>query len=277
MTSWPRGAWPAPHILYGGDYNPEQWPPEVWREDAALMRKAGVNLATVGVFSWARLEPSPGEFDFAWLADVLDLLDDAGVAVVLATPTASPPPWLSALHPDVLPVDASGVRYSPGSRQHFCVHHPEYRASAGELGRECQVTSGAITNRLGRLEQRGWVRRDVDLSDRRQVLVTLTEAGHARVAELIAAKSVAERRFFADLDRGALERMNADLNNNPDYGYAGAITAALFLNRFVTNTKAWLHLDIAAWTDRPKPGRPRGAEPNAARAIYAMLKARFSR
>jgi len=68
----------------------------------------------------------------------------------------------------------------------------------------------------------------------------------------------------------------ADLNNNPDYGYAGAITAALFLNRFVTSTKAWMHLDIAAWTDRPKPGRPRGAEPNAARAIYAMLKARYA-
>ncbi len=69
----------------------------------------------------------------------------------------------------------------------------------------------------------------------------------------------------------------ADLNNNPDYGYAGAITAALFLNRFVTNARSWIHLDIAAWTDRPKPGRPRGAEANAARAIYAMLKARYLR
>ncbi len=69
----------------------------------------------------------------------------------------------------------------------------------------------------------------------------------------------------------------ADLNNNPDYGYAGAITAALFLNRFVANAKSWLHLDIAAWTDRPKPGRPRGAEPNAARALYALLKARYAK
>ena len=68
----------------------------------------------------------------------------------------------------------------------------------------------------------------------------------------------------------------ADLNNNPDYGYAGAITAALFLNRFVTNAKSWMHLDIAAWTDRPKPGRPRGAEANAARAIYALVRARYT-
>jgi leucyl aminopeptidase len=69
----------------------------------------------------------------------------------------------------------------------------------------------------------------------------------------------------------------ADLNNNPDYGSAGAITAALFLNRFVTRAKSWMHLDIAAWTDRPKPGRRRGAEPSTARAIYALLKARYGR
>jgi leucyl aminopeptidase len=69
----------------------------------------------------------------------------------------------------------------------------------------------------------------------------------------------------------------ADLNNNPAYGYAGAITAALFLNRFVTKTKAWAHLDIPAWIDRPKPGRPLGGEANAARALYAMLKEHYGR
>ena len=67
----------------------------------------------------------------------------------------------------------------------------------------------------------------------------------------------------------------ADLNNNPAYGYAGAITAALFLNRFVTGTASWAHLDIPAWTDRPKPGRPFGGEANSARAVYALLKARY--
>jgi leucyl aminopeptidase len=68
----------------------------------------------------------------------------------------------------------------------------------------------------------------------------------------------------------------ADLTNNPDYGYAGAITAALFLNRFVTEAKSWVHFDIAAWTDRPKPGRPRGAEATALRAIWQMLKTRYA-
>jgi beta-galactosidase len=127
-------------VLYGGDYNPEQWPPSVWREDVALMRSAGVNLASVGIFSWARLEPSPGEFDFGWLREVLDLLDGAGVAAALATPTAAPPPWLTTQYPSVLPVDARGARFSPGSRQHFCVNSPVYRRFAsrivGELARE---------------------------------------------------------------------------------------------------------------------------------------------
>jgi leucyl aminopeptidase len=67
----------------------------------------------------------------------------------------------------------------------------------------------------------------------------------------------------------------ADLNNNPAYNYAGAITAALFLNRFVTQTRSWAHLDIPAWTDRAKPGRPLGGEANSARALYALLKARY--
>ena len=69
----------------------------------------------------------------------------------------------------------------------------------------------------------------------------------------------------------------ADLNNNPAYNYAGAITAALFLNRFVEKTSSWAHLDIPAWIDRPKPGRPIGGEANSARALYALLKERYGR
>ena len=67
----------------------------------------------------------------------------------------------------------------------------------------------------------------------------------------------------------------ADLNNSPDYNLAGATTAALFLNRFVSRAKAWVHFDIPAWIDRPKPGRRKGAEANAARAVYALLKERY--
>jgi leucyl aminopeptidase len=69
----------------------------------------------------------------------------------------------------------------------------------------------------------------------------------------------------------------ADLNNSPDYNLGGAITAALFLNRFVDKAKSWVHLDIPAWIDRPKPGRRKGAEPNTARALYALLKERYGK
>jgi leucyl aminopeptidase len=73
----------------------------------------------------------------------------------------------------------------------------------------------------------------------------------------------------------AIKSAIADLNNNPDYNLAGAITAALFLNRFVARAKSWMHLDIPAWIDRPRPGRRKGAEANTARAIYALLKERY--
>jgi beta-galactosidase len=120
-------------VRYGGDYNPEQWPPEVWKEDVRLMGEAGVDLVTVGVFSWAELEPAEGTYTFGWLREVLDLLGEAGIGVDLATPTASPPPWLSTRYPDILPVNAQGARYSHGSRQHFCVCSPTYRAMARRI------------------------------------------------------------------------------------------------------------------------------------------------
>ena len=122
-------------IWYGGDYNPEQWPRETWDDDVRLMNRAGVSLATVGVFSWARLEPRPGEYDFGWLDEVLDLLHAGGVRVDLATATASPPPWLARLHPETLPVTGDGVRLSVGSRQQYCPSSPVYRERAAKLVR----------------------------------------------------------------------------------------------------------------------------------------------
>ncbi|WP_327356131.1 beta-galactosidase [Streptomyces sp. NBC_01304] len=123
-------------LAYGGDYNPEQWGPDVHQEDAELMEAAGVNLATVGIFSWARSEPTPGAYDFTWLDPHLDRLAEAGVAVCLATMTASPPPWLARLHPETLPVLADGTRLYPGSRQHWCPSSPVFRAYAVRLVEE---------------------------------------------------------------------------------------------------------------------------------------------
>ncbi|GAA4979836.1 beta-galactosidase [Kineococcus glutinatus] len=119
-----------PRLRFGGDYNPEQWDPSVWPQDARLMREAGVDLVTVGVFSWAQLEPSPGERNFGWLDRVLDLLGEHGVDVDLATPTASPPPWLGHRFPETLPVDADGRTLTYGSRNQFCPCSPRYREAA---------------------------------------------------------------------------------------------------------------------------------------------------
>ncbi len=122
-----------PHVLYGGDYNPEQWPEEVWLEDVALMREAGVNLATVGVFSWALLEPEPGRYEFDWLDRLLDLLAANGIFANLATATASPPAWLAHRHPESLPVTRDGAILWPGARQHYCPSSVAYRQAAAAL------------------------------------------------------------------------------------------------------------------------------------------------
>jgi len=120
----------AGRLCFGADYNPEQWPADVWRQDMALMRTAGVTMVTVGVFSWALIEREPGRYEFDWLDEVMDLLAETGIAVDLATATASPPPWFSQAHPDSLPVDRDGRRLSYGSRQAYCPSSPAYRQAA---------------------------------------------------------------------------------------------------------------------------------------------------
>lgn len=129
-------------LLYGADYNPEQWPESVWTQDANLMKDAGVTMVTLGVFSWARLQPAEDEWDFEWLDGLMDLFHSHGIAVDLATATASPPAWFVRQYPETLPVTADGVRLEFGSRQHYCPSSPIYRAAATRLAR-------AIAERYG--------------------------------------------------------------------------------------------------------------------------------
>jgi beta-galactosidase len=119
-----------PELGFGGDWNPEQWEPAIWDEDLRLMKDAGVNLVTVGVFSWAQMEPTPGQYEFGWLDTVLDKCATAGIAVDLATGTASPPPWLGHRWPESLPVDDIGTRLVYGARQQYCPSSPVYRDKA---------------------------------------------------------------------------------------------------------------------------------------------------
>ncbi|GAB3798409.1 beta-galactosidase [Humibacter antri] len=122
-------------FAFGGDYNPEQWGRETWLEDVALMRRAGVNLVTLGVFAWASLEPEPGVFTFEWMDDVMDLLHEAGIAVDLATPTMAPPVWLSKRFPETLPVMADGETFGFGNRLHYDPSSPAYRERAAIITR----------------------------------------------------------------------------------------------------------------------------------------------
>lgn len=128
-----------PGIAYGGDYNPEQWPRETWAEDIDLMRRAGVNFVSVGMWSWAYMEPSEDVFDFSWLDDLLDLLHEGGIRVALGTPTAAPPAWFFAKYPHTRVTTADGVTLGFGSRGMVSPHALEYHAAitriAGELAR----------------------------------------------------------------------------------------------------------------------------------------------
>jgi beta-galactosidase len=122
-------------IAYGGDYNPEQWPVSVRLEDLELMKEAGVNFLSVGIFSWALLEPAEGIYDFGWLDEVMDNLAGIGVKVALATATAAPPAWLVRKHPEILPVMADGTVLGPGSRRHYSPSSAIYRRYATGITR----------------------------------------------------------------------------------------------------------------------------------------------
>ncbi|MGH3210265.1 MAG: beta-galactosidase [Trebonia sp.] len=138
-SRWPR----LDGLAYGGDYNPEQWPEEVWEQDVVLMRRAGVTLVSVGIFSWGMLEPQPGEFEFAWLDKVLGLLHDAGIAVDLGTPTAAPPPWFLHQHPEARPATRDGLLLGGGSRQTYCPSSPAYASAAAGITRRLAERYGS--------------------------------------------------------------------------------------------------------------------------------------
>lgn len=122
--------WIADGLAFGGDYSPEQWPEEVWLEDVALMREAGVNSVNLGVFSWGLLEVEDGVFEWGWLDRAMDLLHANGVGVNLATPTAAPPMWLLQKHPEITTVDAEGRRTGQGGRLGWAASSATFRRYA---------------------------------------------------------------------------------------------------------------------------------------------------
>ena len=112
---------------FGADYYPEHWPEERWETDACLMQEAGINVVRLAEFAWAKMEPAPDQYDFAWLDRTLAVLAAHGISAILSTPTGSPAPWVMALYPDAYIVDESGVRRAYGNRREYCPTHPGYR------------------------------------------------------------------------------------------------------------------------------------------------------
>jgi len=175
-------------MYFGVDYYPEQWvfpyagtaeePEAQWELDAALMVKAGFNVVRIGEFSWGLCEPSPGKYEFSWLERVMDVMERHSIQVVLGTPTAAPPLWLTQQYPDILPVTADGTVLHEGTRRACCLNSDAYWNAAKQivqqmaraLGRHAQLIAWQIDNSLGghfteasfnessRLEWHNWLR-----------------------------------------------------------------------------------------------------------------------
>jgi len=130
MKRYPPVISDFPRMLHGTDYNPEQWlrwKDEIWKEDMRIAKLAGLNSMTVGVFSWAMLEPEESVFTFDWLDEVMDMLAQNGMKAVLATPSAARPAWLAQKYPEVLRMGQDRVRILFGGRHNYCMSSPVYR------------------------------------------------------------------------------------------------------------------------------------------------------
>ncbi|MEE0968134.1 MAG: beta-galactosidase [Clostridia bacterium] len=126
-----------PHILHGGDYNPDQWldTPGIIEEDMRLMKLAHCNTMTIGIFCWQVTEPSDGEYDFTYLDSMIDKISSNGGKIILATPSGSKPAWMSKKYPEILRTTPTGLKEFHGERHNHCFTSPVYRRKAREMDR----------------------------------------------------------------------------------------------------------------------------------------------
>ncbi|MBO6158136.1 MAG: beta-galactosidase [Firmicutes bacterium] len=126
----------VPHILHGADYNPEQWikmKDTIWPQDMRLAKEAGINVLSIGIFSWSMLEPEEDVYDFSWLDEVMDLLAENGMKANLATPSGARPVWMAKKHPEVLRIERNGVRNEFGGRHNACLSSPYFREKVTKI------------------------------------------------------------------------------------------------------------------------------------------------
>ena len=138
-------------------YYPEHWPQDMWADDAARMARAGISWVRIGEFAWSKLEPQADVFDWDWLDKAIEVLANAGLKIVLGTPSATPPRWMLDPFPDMLALDAAGQPRKFGSRRHYCHSHSGYRDAAAAMaakmgaryGRDPRIEAWQIDNEYG--------------------------------------------------------------------------------------------------------------------------------
>ncbi len=144
-------------LVFGCDYNPEQWDRSVWPDDVRLMQEAGIGLVAINIFGWSSINPAEGVWDFTALDEIIELLHAGGIRINLGTGTSSPAPWVTARHPEILPVGEDGTVFHPGGRQAYCPSSPVFRAYAAEVvtrvveryGDHPAVSLWHVSNELG--------------------------------------------------------------------------------------------------------------------------------
>jgi beta-galactosidase len=136
MAQYPPIIKGMPVLLHGGDYNPEQWLKQkdtIWKEDMEFAKKAGINTLSIGIFSWAHLEPQEGCYTFGWMDEVMDMLYQNGIKAILATPSGARPAWLAEKYPEVLRVTNTRQKMLFGGRHNHCLTSPIYREKVAQI------------------------------------------------------------------------------------------------------------------------------------------------
>lgn len=161
-------------------YYPEHWPESMWEDDARRMKALGISQVRIAEFAWSRMEPSPGEYDWGWLDRAVDVLGNAGLQVVMCTPTATPPKWLIDRHPDILPVGADGRVRGFGSRRHYDFSSPSYYEAS-------QRICTAVAERYGKHPAVAYWQTDNEFGCH-QTVVSYSPAAVARFREWLRAR-----------------------------------------------------------------------------------------
>lgn len=271
---------PAP-IAFGAAWYPEQWPEAQWAHDLALMRKTRMNVVRVGEFAWSTMEPRQGEFDFDWLDRAIDAAVAQGFDVVLGTPTAAPPAWLTEAYPDVLRVGEDGVRAGHGGRRHFSFASARYRRFARRIasemarryGRNPNVIGWQIDNEIGppsfdgeaRARWSAWLEAKYVSVDelnarwstaywsqtyQRFDQVPLRATGQQNPALLLDFK-----RFVTDVWTDYVDNQASAIREHAD-GRQWITTNTMHWNGGFDHPKMHRDLDLAAWDNYIPDGRP---------------------